>query len=320
MLLSDALWRSQFGGDPSAVGRDLRLDGQPYTDRRRDAAVVRGPGARRPASGGRSRSRPSRSPTSSRHSNNYWNVGRLKPGATLEQAQAQVDALNAANLERFPQYKELLINAGFRTVGRPPARTTWCGTSSRPSTCSGAARCFVLLIGCVNVANLVAGARAGARQGDGHPAGARRAALAARAAARGRERAADRGSPPALGLLVGAAALRAASAPSTSRTCPTAARSASTAPRRSTRSPLALAIGVVMGLVPARERAAREPERRAARGRPRLDRRRRRARAAPHAGRGAGGLHLRAAARRGPAARELPQRAARSTPASWPSA
>ena len=50
-----------------------------------------------------------------RHSNNYWNVGRLRPGATLDQAQAQVDALNAANLERFPQYKELLVNAGFHT-------------------------------------------------------------------------------------------------------------------------------------------------------------------------------------------------------------
>jgi hypothetical protein len=34
----------------------------------------------------------------------------------LEQARSQVDALNAANLERFPQYKELLINAGFHTV------------------------------------------------------------------------------------------------------------------------------------------------------------------------------------------------------------
>ena len=31
VLLTDALWQSQFGGDPNAVGRDLRLDGQPYT-------------------------------------------------------------------------------------------------------------------------------------------------------------------------------------------------------------------------------------------------------------------------------------------------
>src|SRR5262245_4462862 len=30
VVLSEALWRSEFGGDATAVGRDLRLDGQPY--------------------------------------------------------------------------------------------------------------------------------------------------------------------------------------------------------------------------------------------------------------------------------------------------
>ena len=29
VLLSDAFWRSQMGADPRAVGRTLRLDGQP---------------------------------------------------------------------------------------------------------------------------------------------------------------------------------------------------------------------------------------------------------------------------------------------------
>src|SRR5207245_2541861 len=50
-----------------------------------------------------------------RHSNNWEMIGRLKAGATLEQAQAQLDALNAANMERFPQFREILQNAGFRT-------------------------------------------------------------------------------------------------------------------------------------------------------------------------------------------------------------
>src|SRR5262249_22719683 len=31
VVLSYALWQSQFGGDPSAIGRDVRLDGEPYT-------------------------------------------------------------------------------------------------------------------------------------------------------------------------------------------------------------------------------------------------------------------------------------------------
>ena len=225
-MLSDALWRSQFGGDPGAVGRDLRLDGQPYTVvgvmPRAFEALAPGVSLWRPLA-----FTPEEKSDAQRHSNNYWNIGRLKPGATLEQAQAQIDALNAANLERFPQYKELLINAGFHTkVERypgPPRR----GTSSRPCTCCGAARCFVLLIGCVNVANLVL-VRARARaEGAGDAARARRAAVPARAAARDRERAADAGRGrrrPARRRRRAARRVRA----STSRTCPTAARSGST--------------------------------------------------------------------------------------------
>ncbi len=30
-MLSYALWQSQFGGDPAAIGKDMRLDGQPFT-------------------------------------------------------------------------------------------------------------------------------------------------------------------------------------------------------------------------------------------------------------------------------------------------
>src|SRR5436853_5581503 len=31
VVLSYALWQSQFGGDPGAIGRDIRIDGQPFT-------------------------------------------------------------------------------------------------------------------------------------------------------------------------------------------------------------------------------------------------------------------------------------------------
>ena len=152
VVLSDALWHSQFGADPGVVGRDLRLNGQPYTivgvmPRRFQGLDPEVMLWRALAFTAEQRS------DEQRHSNNYWNVGRLKPGATLAQAQAQVDALNAANLERFPKYKELLINAGFRTqvIGfqdhlvrfvKPTLYLLWGGAL------------FVLLIGCVNVANL----------------------------------------------------------------------------------------------------------------------------------------------------------------------
>ena len=152
VVLSDALWHRQFAGDPGVVGRDVRLNGQPYTIvgvmprsfQGLDPEVMAWRALAFP---------PEQRSDEQRHSNNYWNVGRLKPGATLTQAQAQVDALNAANLERFPKYRELLINAGFRTqvVGlqdhlvrfvKPTLYLLWGGAL------------FVLLIGCVNVANL----------------------------------------------------------------------------------------------------------------------------------------------------------------------
>jgi predicted permease len=153
VLLSDALWHRQFGGDQGVVGRDLRLDGQPYTVvgvlPRTFAAFAPGVLLWRPLA-----FTPEEKSDDHRHSNNYLALGRLNAGATLEQAQAQVDALNAANLERFPQLKEALLNAGFHTrVERYPDRLVKAVKPTLYLLWGGAF--FVLLIGCVNVANLV---------------------------------------------------------------------------------------------------------------------------------------------------------------------
>ncbi|HZR24537.1 MAG TPA: ABC transporter permease [Vicinamibacterales bacterium] len=151
VVLSYGLWQTQFGGDPNVIGRDMRVDGQPYSIvgvmpqtfafMNQDILLWR-PLAFTPQR------------KQQRHSNNWRNIGRLKPGATIQVAQAQIDALNAANLDRFPQYKQLLINARFYTSVqrlqddlvrdiRPTLYLLWGGAV------------FVLLIGCVNVANLV---------------------------------------------------------------------------------------------------------------------------------------------------------------------
>ena len=89
-----------------------------------------------------------------RHSNNWSYLARLQSGATVEQARQQIDALNARNLDRFPQFKEILINARFHTAVvplhdhlvrdvRPTLFLLWGGVA------------FVLLIGAVNVTNLM---------------------------------------------------------------------------------------------------------------------------------------------------------------------
>ena len=153
VVLSYALWQSQFGGDPQAVGKDIRLDGQPYTI---VGVMPRGfyflnPNVMlwRPLA-----FTPDEKSDSRRHSNNFQHIGRLKPGATVEQAQQQIDALNKANLDRFPQYKELLINARFHTTVERLQDNLVADVKATLYLMWGGAL-FVLLIGCVNVANLV---------------------------------------------------------------------------------------------------------------------------------------------------------------------
>jgi predicted permease len=153
VILSYGLWQSQFGGAADALGRDIRLDGEPY----RIVGVM--PRGFHFVSDDVALWRPlaltdQQKSDDARHSNSFTNFGRLKPGATLEQAQAQVDAINAANLQRFPQFKTILENAGFTTIVhryqdylvrdvKPMLYLMWAGAL------------FVLLIGLVNIANLV---------------------------------------------------------------------------------------------------------------------------------------------------------------------
>jgi predicted permease len=153
VILTYASWQRWFGGKDSAIGSDLRLNGTPFTV---VGVLPRGFSFLDPdvtvwtpiAFTAEEKS------DDSRHSNNWSYIARLKPGATVEQARQQIDALNARNLDRFPQLKQILINAGFHTVVVPlqpflvrEVRSTlfllWGGVV------------FVLLVGAVNVTNLM---------------------------------------------------------------------------------------------------------------------------------------------------------------------
>jgi predicted permease len=152
VVLSHRFWQERFSGDPRTVGRQLRLDGRPFTIvgimpkefQFIDADVRLWTPLAFTAE---------QKSDDNRHNNSWESIGRLRQGATIGQAQAQVDAVNAADLDRFPAFKPLLVNAGFHTVVVPLqddlVRTVkatlyllWGGTL------------FVLLIGCVNVINL----------------------------------------------------------------------------------------------------------------------------------------------------------------------
>src|SRR5919109_4709610 len=160
VILSYGLWQRLFAGRDDALGRDVRINGNQYSV---IGVMPQGwrfinpeidlwtPVAFTPED--RSDDR--------RHSNNWQQIGRLAPGATLTQAQAQIDAINARNLERFPELQQVLINAGFTTRVKD-FQTDLVEHTKRTLYLLWGGVFFVLVIGCVNVANLVS-VRASAR-------------------------------------------------------------------------------------------------------------------------------------------------------------
>lgn len=152
VILSYGLRQQLYGGQPSVIDQQIRLGGRPFTI---VGVMPRGfefadPEARFWIPLAFTAQQKS---DDARHNNSWFNVGRLKPGATIGQAQEQVNALNATNLERFPQYKQLLVNAGFNTrVERLQDVLVRSVKGTLYLLWGGAA--FVLLIGGVNIANL----------------------------------------------------------------------------------------------------------------------------------------------------------------------
>ncbi len=150
VVLSHGLWQQLYGGAPGVLGRELRLSGRPFTilGVMPRSFVFLNPEVRfwTPLAF-------TAQEKAGYHSNNWYHVGRLQPGAGAPQAQAQVDALNAANLERFPQWRELLINAGFHTKVEPLQEMLVRDVKGALYLLWGGAA-FVLLIGGLNIANL----------------------------------------------------------------------------------------------------------------------------------------------------------------------
>ncbi len=143
-LLSYALWQSHFGADPNAVGKNLTLDGRTFTIigvlppnlRLFDKTDLLAPIG---VWAGEMMNRGDRG--------DMVGIGRLAPGATLAQARAEMGTI-AANLR-----KEYPINGGV-DVSVNTLRDELVGDTRPAILVLFGAVVFVLLIACVNVANL----------------------------------------------------------------------------------------------------------------------------------------------------------------------
>jgi predicted permease len=145
LIMTNRLWRERFGSDPQIIGQQLRLNGEPYT-------VV----------GVLAAGMPDRfesplfiplifKPDQITH-DFHWLVvmGRLKPGVTLQQANADMDGVTRRIAEIYP-----VSNKGWSASVEPLKNDFTSRDTIKNLWLLMGAVGFVLLIACVNVANLL---------------------------------------------------------------------------------------------------------------------------------------------------------------------
>jgi putative ABC transport system permease protein len=165
VLISDGLWKRGFGGDPHILDKSVRMDSDLYR-----IVGVMPAGFDAPGRTGEERNIEVWAATSfygapmsdhplRRRRNLPTAIARLKPGLTLAAAQRRLDALVAALQKQFPGDYPLQSAWTVRLV---PLKERVVGNTRLSLILLLGAVGLVLLIGCVNVANLLL-ARAGAR-------------------------------------------------------------------------------------------------------------------------------------------------------------
>jgi putative ABC transport system permease protein len=144
-ILTYRFWLDRFGGDRSLVGTTIRLDGEPYT-----VVGVLGPG---PLDRGREKLSVALSfkPEQINHDFHWLLVmGRLKPGVTVEQANADMDRVTQRIAEVYPK-----SDKGWGAIVSPLKNDFLDRDVIRALWLLLGAVGFVLLIACANVANLL---------------------------------------------------------------------------------------------------------------------------------------------------------------------
>jgi predicted permease len=157
-LLGHGTWLRRYGGDPNIIGRRLVLNGQPYHVVGVLPASFSLPREVVPTLGGAENAEiivplPLAADAAQiRTAEDYNIVAKLKPGVSLAQARAEMDALTARLRRDHPAFYP--PNSGL-TFSIVPLQEQVVGDVRRSLLVLMGAVAFVLLIACANVANLL---------------------------------------------------------------------------------------------------------------------------------------------------------------------
>jgi predicted permease len=144
IVLGNGLWKRRFGGDPGVVGRSLTLDGESYT-----VVGVAPPKLETPSHSELWMPLAIDPAKANRLGHNLLVIGRLKPGVSLERAKTEMKGVAARLSRQFPPSNEgwgtsLVLFKDQLVQSIRPALLVLV-----------AAVAAVLLIACLNVANLL---------------------------------------------------------------------------------------------------------------------------------------------------------------------
>ncbi|PYJ05990.1 MAG: ABC transporter permease, partial [Verrucomicrobia bacterium] len=145
VLLSYELWHRRFGGDSNIVGKSIVLNAELHT-----VIGIMPPRTFFPETGVQLWTPLAFSPDQvrQRHAHNYTVYARLKPGITLGRANAEVETIARRLEQSDPENKGWGAEVHF-------LREAMVGDSRRLLLVLLGSVGFVLLIGCVNIANLL---------------------------------------------------------------------------------------------------------------------------------------------------------------------
>ncbi len=164
VVISDGLWKRQFGGDPRILGQRIRLDEDGYTivgvmppDFRHPGQTLTGDVEFWVACGFAADPFPTPPVRAQRLLPGA--IARLKPGLTIQQAQQHLDALAARLAQTYPEEYPAASRWSLRLE---PVEQTLTGSVRPTLVVLAAAVGFVLLMVAVNMASLLV-ARSSAR-------------------------------------------------------------------------------------------------------------------------------------------------------------